>query len=99
MPTYVHLITLTDDGRTTFADGPDPRPVETAERFGGEILADYLTLGRYDIVSVSSFPDAASAARFELAMDGGGQFRTETMPAFDTDEFRDIIQGLDVERR
>lgn len=95
MPTFVHLITLTDAGRTTVTEGPTPRPVETAERFGGDLLADYLTLGRYDIVAVSSFPDAESAARFTLAMDAGGQFRTETMPAFEPDEFRTILQGLD----
>ena len=97
MPTYLHLITLTDDGRTAVADGPEPHPVTTAERFGGEILHDYFTLGRFDIVSVSSFPDDTSAARFTLAMDGAGQYQTETVRAFDTDEFRDIILGLDAE--
>lgn len=95
MPTFVHLVSLTEDGQTTFVDGPQPHPGETAHQFGGEILADYLTIGRYDIVVVSSFPDAESAARFSVAMGREGQSSTETMRAFDTEEFRAIIRGMD----
>lgn len=94
MPTFIHLVTLTEDGQTTFIDGSQPHPGETAHEYGGEILADYLTLGRFDIVVVSSFPDAKSAARFSLAMERDGQTSTETMRAFDTEEFRTIIQGM-----
>lgn len=67
--------------------------METAERFGGEILTDYLALGRYNNLAESSFPDAASVARFNLARDEGGLFRTATMRAFDTDEYGMIIQS------
>ena len=95
MPTYVHLISFTREGLETILDGPDPAPGATAERFGGELLADYLTLGRYDVVSVTSFPDDASAARFLLEMARGGQFRSETLRAFDTDAFHAILAGLE----
>jgi uncharacterized protein with GYD domain len=95
MPTFVHLVSLTDDGQTTFVDGPQPHPGKTAHQFGGEILADFLTLGRYDIVVVSSFPDAESATRFSLAMNREGQSSTETMRAFDTEEVRVILQGME----
>lgn len=95
MPTFVHLITLTADGLAHLASGHQPPPAETARRFGGELLADYLTLGRYDIVVVSSFPDDAAATQFALAMAGEGHSRSETLRAFDTDQFADIIQALD----
>jgi uncharacterized protein with GYD domain len=94
MPTYIHLITITTDGLVHLADGLKPNPVETAERYGGEILADYLTLGRYDIVVVSTFPDDDAAAKFVLAMAGDGHSRSETMRAFDVPEFLDIVDGL-----
>lgn len=97
MPTYVHLIDLTAEGLERLADGHQPPPAETARRFDGELLADYLTLGRYDIVVVSSFPDDHAAAQFALAMAGEGHSRSETMRAFDTDEFVDIVQGLDAQ--
>lgn len=95
MPTYVHLITITAEGLERIADGLEPNPAETAARFGGEILADYLTLGAYDIVSVTSFPDDDAAASFALAMAGEGHTRTETMRAFDVEAFRDIVASLD----
>lgn len=97
MPKFVHLVSLTEDGQTTFVDGPQPHPDETAHRLGGEIVADYLTLGRYDIVVVSTFPDAEAAARFSLAMGREGQSSTETMRAFDTEEFRAILGGMEEE--
>lgn len=94
MPTFVHLVTITTEGLEHIADGLEPDPAETAARFGGEILADYLTLGRFEIVVVSSFPDGESAAKFTLAMAGEGHSRSETMRAFDTEEFVDLIKGL-----
>lgn len=94
MQTYIHLVTLTDEGRTTFLDGPNPPPAETASRLGGEILADYLTLGRFDIVVVSSFPDDDAAARFALEMNKTGQSRSETMRAFDTESFGELVEGM-----
>lgn len=94
MPTYIHLITVTTDGLAHLPDGLQPNPVETAERYGGEIVDDYLTLGRFDIVVVSSFPDDAAAAKFVLAMAGDGHSRSETMRAFDVPEFLDIVDGL-----
>lgn len=97
MPTFVHLIDFTADGLDALAEGHRPPPAETAQRFGGEIQADYLTLGRYDVVVVSSFPDGESAARFALAMAGEGHSRSETMRAFDTDAFADIVEGLDAQ--
>ncbi|MDX1747412.1 MAG: GYD domain-containing protein [Halobacteriales archaeon] len=62
---------------------------------GLEHLTDYLTLGSYDIVSVTSFPDADAAAKFALAMAGEGQTWTETMRAFDVEAFRETFASLD----
>lgn len=95
MPTYVHLVTITSEGLEHIADGLEPKPARTAARYGGEVLSDYLTLGQYDIVVVTSFPDDESAAKFALSMAGEGHSRSETMRAFDPDEFVDIVRGLD----
>lgn len=94
MPTYIHLITYTPEGLANVADH-DPHPQNVIESLGvGEIKADYLTFGQYDIVVITEFPDDETAAQFALTMAGGGHSTTETLKAFPPHEFREIVTGL-----
>jgi uncharacterized protein with GYD domain len=96
MATYISLIKFTDQGITTIKDGPARLEAgkETLKSFGSELKAIYLTLGRYDIVAISEAPDDASAAKVALAIGAAGNVTTETLPAFNEDEYREIVAAL-----
>ena len=57
-------------------------------------LGLYLTMGAYDLVAISQFPDDEAAARFTLTLGAMGNVRTTTLKAFDEDSFRDIVSKL-----
>jgi uncharacterized protein with GYD domain len=96
MATYISLIRFTSQGITTVKDGPARLEAgkETLRRFGSELRAFYLTMGRYDIVTISEAPDDIAAAKVALAVGSAGNVSTETLRAFSEEEYRDIVAAL-----
>jgi len=96
MATYISLIKFTPQGITTIKDGPSRLDAgkETLRKFGSELRAFYLTMGRYDIVTVSDAPDDSAAAKVSLTIGSAGNVRTETLRAFTEDEYREIVAAL-----
>ncbi len=96
MGTYISLVTYTEQGIKTIKDSP--KRVDgvrvLAEKLGGRMNDLYLTMGAYDLVAVSEFPDAEAAAKFALTLGSMGNVRTTTLQAFDESRFRDIIAEL-----
>ena len=66
---------------------------ELIEHNGGAMKSFYMTLGRYDMVSVIEAPDDATYAMVMLVLASKGGIRTETLTAFTEDEYRDIIKA------
>ena len=58
MPTYISLIKYTHQGISTIKEGPNRLDAnkEILNRYGSELKAFYLTMGRYDIVTISGHP-------------------------------------------
>ena len=96
MATYISLIKLTHQGVTSIKDAPARLDAgkETLKSFGSELKAFYLTMGSYDIVTISEAPDAAAAAKVALAIGSAGNVTTETLRAFTEDEYREIVAAL-----
>ena len=96
MPVYINLINYTDQGlrnvkkSTSRADGAR----QMAEELGGRIDKFYLTMGNYDIVAITEFPDDATAATFVLRIGALGNVKATTLKAFQEDAFRMIIDAL-----
>ena len=96
MGTYISLVTYTEQGIKTIKDSP--KRVDgvrvLAEKLGGRMNDLYLTMGAYDLVAISEFPDPEAAAKFALTLGSMGNVRTTTLQAFDESQFRDIIAEL-----
>ena len=60
----------------------------------GKINAWYLTMGKYDAVLISEFPDDEAAARFMLSTGAMGNVSTQTLKAFTETEYRKIVASL-----
>ena len=96
MATYISLVTYTQDGIKSIKESP--KRVDgvrmLAEKLGGRMGDLYLTMGAYDLVAITEFPDSEAAARFSLTLGSMGNVRTTTLQAFSEDQFRDIVSSL-----
>lgn len=96
MPTYITLGNYTDKGIGDVKNAP--RRLAAAKKLiagaGGRMKAFYLTMGGYDLVTVSEAPDDETAARIALAIGAQGNVRTTTLRAFPEAEFRALVKSL-----
>ena len=96
MPQYVSLLRYTQQGVAKIKESP--AGLESAKKLaqscGGKIQSWYLTMGKYDAIIVSEFPDDHAAARFMLSMGSLGNVTTQTLKAFGEEEYKKIINSL-----
>lgn len=98
MPTFVTLVNYTTEGLETIVDLEAGEFLEESEAVvrdhGGELVDFYLTMGRYDAVVVTEFPDAESATEALLTILQTGVGETETLRAFTEAESRELVGRL-----
>jgi uncharacterized protein with GYD domain len=96
MPLYVTLLRYTPQGIANIKESPKRLDAakKAAEAAKGKIQAWYLTMGKYDAVLVSEFPDDEAAARFMLSTGALGNITTQTLKAFNEADYRKIIAAL-----
>ena len=93
MPTYVSLVKWTDQGIKNYKDSPSRATdfSKLVESLGGRVRELLWTVGEYDIVTVTEFPDDEAGTAALLRVGSLGNVRTTTMRAFNTDEIGSII--------
>ena len=96
MPTYINLVSWTDQGIKNIKDAPTrivafKKAVEAA---GGNLKGFYLTMGRYDIVTIIDAPDDEAYANIAITTASKGSVRTETMKAFTEEQFQNIVSKI-----
>lgn len=96
MPTYIALINWTEQGIAKVKDSPkrldDGR--KAFKKLGVEIKEAYCTMGRYDLVCVMEAPSDEAYAKATLSLGQQGNVKTETLKAFNEDDYRKIIASL-----
>ena len=96
MPIYVALFKWTDSGVKNIKVAP-ARMAEgrkTAEKFGGKVLGLYAMMGKYDLFSVTEWPNDESATTSALAISSRGNVRTTTLRAYTEAEFAEIAKKM-----
>lgn len=93
MPKFISLINWTDQGIRNFKGSVDRANAagQIAEKLGGKMTDIFWTLGQYDVVAISEFPDDETGEAFLLAIGAQGNVRTTTLRAFDAEEFSRIV--------
>jgi uncharacterized protein with GYD domain len=93
---YVVLSTFTETGRTDIKNTADrlDRLAPVAEKLGVKILANAITMGAYDVVTVMDAPDDATVAKVIGTVLSRGFVTTQTMRGFSADEFRKVTADL-----
>ena len=93
MPTYISLVNWTDQGIRNVKEAPERVDAfkKAVEAAGGKVNGFYLTMGKYDVVTIVDLPSDEAAATIVLGTGSKGNVRTETMKAFPEDQFRSVI--------
>lgn len=96
MATFISLINWTDQGIRSVRDTTDRANAATdlAKKFGGELREIYWTLGPYDVVAITEFPDDESYTAFALAIGSQGNVRTSSLRAFRAEEMSQVVARL-----
>lgn len=96
MPTYVTLISWTDQGARNAKDTVQryDAAVAAGAKMGVTFKDFYWTMGAYDAIGIAEAPDDATVSRFVLATAAQGNVRTLTMRAYTKDEMARIAGGL-----
>ena len=96
MPHYVGLLRYTAQGIAKIKESPARLDAarKAAASMGGKITSWHLTMGHYDAVILTEFPNDDACARFTLAVGALGNVTTETLKAFNEDEYRKIVASL-----
>lgn len=96
MPTYIALMKWTSQGISRVKDSPNRLDAgrEAFKKMGVEIKDTYLTMGRYDLVCMIDAPDDETLAQAMLSLGSQGNLTTETLKAFNEDQYRRIIGSL-----
>ena len=93
MAKYVSLISWTEQGVRNHADTGKraDAAADAFARLGGKMTDIFWTLGPYDLVVISEFPDDETATAAALQLAAAGNIRTTTMRAFTAKEMNKII--------
>jgi uncharacterized protein with GYD domain len=96
MPTYITLARWSAKGVENVKDSPArlQKAKDAVKAAGGELKAFYMTMGQYDMVIVNEAPSDEAYAKVMLAIAMTGAIRTETLRAFNEEEYRKIISSL-----
>jgi uncharacterized protein with GYD domain len=93
MPIYISLVRWTDQGMRNIKEAPQridafKKGVQAA---GGKLTGFYVTMGKYDIVTIVDAPSDEAMASIVLSTESKGNVRIQTLKASTEDQFRAIV--------
>ena len=96
MATYISLVRWTEQGIKSLKESPSRLDAvrEAFKQAVGHLRDFYLVTGQYDIICIFEAPDDETIARMMLSIGSKGSVRSETIRAFNEDEYRRIIGSL-----
>ncbi len=96
MPTYVSLLRWSQKGIENVKDSPArlDKAKKAIEKAGGKMTTFMMTMGQYDMITITEAPDEETLAKVMLAIASAGGVRSETMRAFSESEYRKIVGSL-----
>jgi uncharacterized protein with GYD domain len=96
MATYITLLRWTPQGiaKVKYSQKRLDSGRKAFKKLGVEIKDTWLTMGRYDLVCVIEGPDDATVARALLTLGSQGNVQTETLRAWNEDEYRKITGSV-----
>jgi uncharacterized protein with GYD domain len=96
MATYITLLRWTEQGIARVKDSSKRLDSgrKAFKKMGVEIKDTWLTMGKYDLVCLIEAPDDTAVAKALLTLGSQGNVKTETMRAWNEDEYRQITKSI-----
>jgi len=96
MPIYISLMNFTDQGLRDIKKSTERIAAarRDAAELGGSIDKVYLTMGSYDMVAITEFPDDVTASTFALKLTRAGDTRSQTLKGFNEDAMEIILNAV-----
>jgi uncharacterized protein with GYD domain len=96
MPMYVVLSNFTETGRSDIQHTSERlnRLGPVADKLGVKVVANAITMGQYDVVTIMEAPDDATIARVIGTVLSRGFVTTQTMRGFTIEEFAQITSDI-----
>lgn len=96
MPTYISLMTFTDQGIKDIKNAPQriDEATKALEAVGGKLIALYMVMGEYDYVGIAEAPSDEAAAAYLLGLGAEGSIRTKTLRAFSKEQLAEMVAKL-----
>lgn len=93
---YVVLSNFTESGRTDIQHTSErlTRLAPVADKLGVKVVANAITMGPYDVVTIMEAPDDATIARVIGTVLSRGFVTTQTMRGFSIEEFAQITADI-----
>src|ERR687885_1303150 len=97
MPIYVVLSNFTEQGRSDIKNTSErlDRLSPVAERLGVKVIANAITMGQYDVVTVMEAPDDVTIAKVIGTVLSRGYVTTQTTRGFSAEEFRQVTSQIE----
>jgi uncharacterized protein with GYD domain len=94
MPFFCHQVSYTTDARNRLLHDPQDRfeAIRTPiEKLGGTLRSSFFTLGAFDVLVISEFPEDVSPSAISVAFyQGGAIANIHTIPLLPLAEARDL---------
>jgi uncharacterized protein with GYD domain len=96
MPTYINLANWTDQGIRNIKEAPQRIDAfkKAIQAAGGRLTGFYLTMGKYDLVTIIDAPNDEAMANIAIGTGSKGSVRTVTLKAFTEDQFRTMVAKI-----
>ena len=96
MPHYITLFRYTQKGAENIKQSPSRLDAakKAVEAAGGKVKGFYLTMGRYDAIVITEYPNDEAGMKITLTTASQGNIRSETLRAFTEEEYRKLIASL-----
>ncbi len=96
MQRYISLMKLTAKGLNALEDSATRRKLSEKRvvALGGKSISFYATMGQYDFIQIFEMPDNEAMMEYVLTARRDGYVDPLVLPAFDTDSYGEIIDGV-----
>lgn len=96
MPYFIKLVSFTSEGHKDMKNFPGRRAgfLAQAEKLKIKVIAEYVTAGRFDIVTILEAPDLDSVLKLSAITGSTGRTHSETLSAISAADFEKITESI-----
>ena len=95
MPLFIRLLRFTPEGAKGLKQFSTKRVefANTANKLGIKVVGEYVTMGRYDLITVLDAPNIDAVLKLSAKVAGEGRTTSETLSAVTAEQFEKLAKS------